>query len=128
MNLSNIALLDPRSMDAMARIVHLAWCAFQLGAGQNYNEQPDDEDIASNTRSIVDFLQHPDRTPEMAHELWMKDRIEHGWVYGAVKNKEAKTHPDLVPYDQLPAIERAKDVNHLMALRFAVQFFGGEIE
>lgn len=32
-----------------------------------------------------------------------------GWRYGAVKNAEAKTHPLMVPYAELPAAERRKD-------------------
>lgn len=114
------ALMDAVILEAMARIVHACWVSFQIAAGQPYNEEPDDDDLASNKRSIVNFLENPDRTPEQSHEMWMADRLANGWVYGSVKDKEKKTHPDLVPYDQLPEIEKRKDASHIHSVRFAV--------
>jgi hypothetical protein len=32
-----------------------------------------------------------------------------GWVYGETYDREAKTHPDLVPYAKLGQLERDKD-------------------
>jgi hypothetical protein len=39
----------------------------------------------------------------------MKQKVDEGWVYGAVKDPEAKTHPCIVPFDQLPREQQAKD-------------------
>lgn len=111
----NNQLLVP--LETAARLVHAVWCGFQLGAGQNYNEEPDADDIRSTIASIRDYLRNPDRTPEQSHTMWTIDRVSHGWVYGPVKDKRLLTHPDLVPYDQLPDVERRKDENHLMAIR-----------
>lgn len=52
---------------------------------------------------------HPDAPPSANHDSWMAQKIADGWVYGAVKNPEAKTHPCIVPYDQLPPDQKAKD-------------------
>lgn len=38
-----------------------------------------------------------------------QSRLAEGWVYGPVKDPEAKTHPCLVAYDQLPEAQRYKD-------------------
>ena len=35
--------------------------------------------------------------------------VADGWVYGIVKDPESKTHPCLVPYQDLPAEQRIKD-------------------
>lgn len=43
------------------------------------------------------------------HEAWMRDKIADGWVYGDVKDASAKTHPCIVPYDDLPFEQRVKD-------------------
>lgn len=48
-------------------------------------------------------------TPEMLHQQWMDEKLANGWTYGPVKDSEAKTHPALVPYDQLPEEQRDKD-------------------
>lgn len=48
-------------------------------------------------------------TPEEAHEAWADHKLKAGWVHGFVKNPDTKEHPCLVPYDQLPPEQRAKD-------------------
>jgi hypothetical protein len=58
----------------------------------------------------VDFhLNTPNTKPEDSHNSWMKEKIENGWVWGEVKDSEKKTHPCIVPYDQLPQEQRSKD-------------------
>jgi hypothetical protein len=47
--------------------------------------------------------------PQASHEAWSKNRLAHGWVYGEKKDLDAKTHPCLVPFDQLPVDQQAKD-------------------
>lgn len=48
-------------------------------------------------------------SPEELHGGWMQAYINNGWVYGPVYSWEKRTHPDLVPYDQLGILERDKD-------------------
>jgi RyR domain len=48
-------------------------------------------------------------TPVQSHALWCETRREQGWVYGPVKDAAKKTHPCLVPYDQLPEDQQLKD-------------------
>jgi hypothetical protein len=48
-------------------------------------------------------------TPEEAHNSWMKSYLEMGWKYGAKRDTEKKTHPDLVSFYDLPKDERDKD-------------------
>lgn len=54
-------------------------------------------------------LNHPDAGPQASHESWMKQKLEEGWVYGEVKDPEAKTHPCIVPFEELPREQQAKD-------------------
>ena len=43
------------------------------------------------------------------HEVWAQSRMEQGWVYGLERNDELKHHPCLIPYEELPDVERAYD-------------------
>lgn len=52
---------------------------------------------------------NPDAGPQASHESWMAQKVADGWVYGEVKDPESKTHPCLVPFDELPADQQAKD-------------------
>ena len=40
------------------------------------------------------------------HEVWAETRITQGWKYGEQRNDEFKTHPCLVPYEELPEEEK----------------------
>jgi hypothetical protein len=48
-------------------------------------------------------------TPEQLHESWMGAKAADGWRFGEVKDAEAKTHPCMVPYAELPEAQRKKD-------------------
>lgn len=43
------------------------------------------------------------------HEVWAQSRISQGWTYGEERSDAAKTHPCLVPYEELPEVEKAYD-------------------
>lgn len=43
------------------------------------------------------------------HEVWAQSRISQGWTYGPERNDALKHHPCLVPYEDLPEVEKAYD-------------------
>ena len=45
------------------------------------------------------------------HEVWAQNRIKEGWTYGDARNDEFKKTPCLVPYEELPEIEKDYDRN-----------------
>lgn len=49
------------------------------------------------------------RSPEESHEAWLEHKKAGGWIYGPVKDAEARTHPCMVPYADLPTEQRLKD-------------------
>lgn len=48
-------------------------------------------------------------TAEQSHEQWLITKESQGWAYGPKKDAEKKTHPCMVPYDQLPVQDKVKD-------------------
>lgn len=71
---------------------------------------------------VAFHLANPGAGPAASHESWLKEKTEQGWVYGEVKDPDARTHPCCVPYDALPLAQRLKDeffvnvVRHCAAL------------
>lgn len=43
------------------------------------------------------------------HDTWVASREAEGWVKGSERNDKLKTHPCLVPYEELPESEREYD-------------------
>ena len=66
----------------------------------------------------------PDRSesPEELHGSWMQAYYAMGWVYGPVYDREAKVHPDLVPYAKLGQLERDKDAVFVALCEIARQW------
>ncbi len=48
-------------------------------------------------------------SPEELHGSWMQAYIDMGWTYGEKYDREAKIHPDMVPYADLGQLEQDKD-------------------
>lgn len=55
------------------------------------------------------ILENPNRTPQESHEGWLAQKQAEGWTWGPVKDAELKQHPCMLPYDELPPAQRAKD-------------------
>ena len=43
------------------------------------------------------------------HEVWAQSRMEQGWTYGEERSDVLKQHPCLIPYEELPEVEKAYD-------------------
>ncbi|MDF2822265.1 MAG: Ryanodine receptor Ryr [Clostridiales bacterium] len=48
------------------------------------------------------------------HEVWASGKIREGYVYGIELNEVKKTHPSLVPYDELAESQKDYDRNTLL--------------
>ena len=62
------------------------------------------------------------RSPEELHGSWMQAYFGMGWVYGDEYDREAKRHPDLVPYADLGQLERDKDAVFVALCEIARQW------
>ena len=43
------------------------------------------------------------------HEVWSQGRMSQGWTWGEVRDDNRKTHPGLIPYEQLTEEEKDYD-------------------
>ena len=50
-----------------------------------------------------------DEMARREHESWLEHHQRNGWSYGATRDRAAKKHPDLLPWDQLSDESRAKN-------------------
>jgi class 3 adenylate cyclase/tetratricopeptide (TPR) repeat protein len=57
----------------------------------------------------ADLTELTERLAENTHEIWAQQRVSEGWRYGPHRNDDTKEHPCLVPYNQLPEMEREYD-------------------
>ena len=62
------------------------------------------------------------RSPEELHGSWMQAYISMGWKYGEKYDREAKIHPDMVPYAELNQLERDKDAVFVALCEIARQW------
>ena len=69
--------------------------------------EPDDEE-----RIREQLQSHAEILAEAEHNQWMVERMIAGWRYARISKKDTrlKLHPLLIPYAQLPKVERAKDL------------------
>ncbi len=76
------------------------------------------------TRIINEKL---DVMAEAEHDGWMEQKYIDGWVYGVQKDKDAKTHNLLIPYNTLPDSEKEKDRNSVRNYLKKVKMAGFKI-
>lgn len=50
-----------------------------------------------------------DAVAENAHEVWAKQRMDAGWIWGEERDNAAKKHPMLKPYSEIPDSEKEYD-------------------
>jgi RyR domain-containing protein len=72
---------------------------------QTYVPHPVDTSQVSldGLQSLLEGLAHN------AHEIWAQQRLRDGWTYGAHRDDVKRTHPGLVPYENLSESEKEYD-------------------
>jgi len=55
-------------------------------------------------------INNPDAEDSASHDNWVAQKLADGWVLGEEKDEEEKTHPCMVPFDELPEEQQHKDV------------------
>lgn len=101
-------------IEQIARVCHEANRAYCAALGDNsqpsWDDAPDWQKQSAVT-GVGFILDNPDAGPSASHDSWLAEKERDGWVYGEVKDPNANppTHPCFVPYEELPAEQKAKD-------------------
>lgn len=82
----------------------------------------------SGIRLTSDLEQLVEKLAQNNHDHWARKRIDEGWSYGQTRNDNEKTHPDLVPYDQLSEAEKEYDRKTIVEALKVIVALGYEVK
>lgn len=106
------AVAEPAThVEGIARVAHDANRAYQVITGDPAVSPPWDDAPQWQRESAMAGVSEAlgGATAEELHDSWCRFKAKDGWVHGEVKDADARTHPCLVPYEDLPDVQRRKD-------------------
>lgn len=86
-----------------------AWCMLNNDFSQKHWEDAEKWQKDSALEGVRFRMNNPDAGHDAQHKSWMDQKVKDGWVYGPEKDSEKKTHPCIVPFDELPEFQKKKD-------------------
>lgn len=102
--------MNVRDIASICHEVNAAYCRTIGDYSQVSWEKAQEWQRESAISGVIFKQSNPNITPEQQHEEWSRHKIESGWIYGTEKSAQLKTHPCLVPYNELPQSQRVKDI------------------
>lgn len=72
----------------------------------NYIPQPVDTSDVILPEELNELIEQMSKN---VHEVWAQSRIDQGWTFGPERSDALKHHPCLIPYEDLPEVEKAYD-------------------
>ena len=99
-------------VSAIAIICHeanKAWCEVNGDNSQKHWAESEQWQRDSAISGVEFKINNQDAGEDAQHNAWMADKIKDGWVYGEIKDAEKKTHPCIVPFNELPEFQQKKD-------------------
>lgn len=96
---------------ALAEVCHEVNAAYCRGIGddsqKSWHDAPDWQKASAEMG--VKALLESNLSAEQMHSLWWEQKRRTGWTHGAVKDEVEKTHPCMVPYEDLDLKDQVKD-------------------
>jgi hypothetical protein len=74
------------------------------------------------------LMELTERIAENVHNVWVQRRMAEGWIWGPTRNDEARQHPCLVPYQELPESEKEYDRDTVLETLRVILALGYRIE
>ncbi len=64
---------------------------------------------SSSIKGVILLFKNRSAPVSALHHSWCNEKREDGWVFGETKDADKKTHPCLVPFEDLPQEQQMKD-------------------
>lgn len=115
-------------IEFIAKVRYLGWLCYQMGADLPLHDVPEDykiseERLKSLMKGTEYVLNNPSTTAEENHNIWMEAKKTQGYTYGEVLDVENKTHPSMIPFEDLSDVEKRKDEMDVLMVKLANQLF-----
>ena len=81
----------------------------------------------SDVRLPAELDELVEKIAKNVHEVWAQSRMEQGWTYGEERSDELKQHPCLIPYEELPEVEKDYDRDTALGTLKLICKFGFKI-
>lgn len=112
----------------IAKVRYLGWICYQMGADLPLHDVPPDYSISKERlESLIEgtnfALNHPNLTAKENHFLWCAKKVKQGYKYGKVLDVEKKTHPSLIPFEELSEVEKRKDEMDILMVQLCSKLY-----
>lgn len=101
------------NIDHIARVCHeanRAWCEANGDFSQKPWAEAEEWQREATYEGVRLRIENPDAPKSAQHDYWVNEKLRAGWTYGEVKDGEKKTHPSLIPFEDLSDFEQKKDL------------------
>jgi hypothetical protein len=89
--------------------VNKLWCEKNGDLSQKDWDRAEKWQRESIVAGVQFALDNPGAPVHAQHDAWCISKTKEGWRYGEKKDSELKTHPCLIPFEQLPETQQIKD-------------------
>jgi alpha-D-ribose 1-methylphosphonate 5-triphosphate synthase subunit PhnH len=103
---------DPHHIELIAKLAYEANAAYCRSIGDTSQpawENAPEWQKTSVINGVRFHIENPIARASTSHENWLNEKQANGWHYGPEKDPERKTHPCMVPFDELPIEQQIKD-------------------
>ena len=104
-----MSLLSDEQIAQVAHETNRAYCSVLGDDSQLPWSKAPEWQKTSAISGVVFHRETPDAQPNHSHDEWLREKEQDGWTYGPVKDPEKKEHPCMVPFNDLPVEQKAKD-------------------
>jgi hypothetical protein len=101
--------MTPEEIAYVCHEVNRALCSAFSDHSQVPWSQAPEWQKSSAVSGVLFHMWNPTADASESHEHWYSEKRDAGWIYGPTKDIEHKTHPCMVPFEELPKYQQLKD-------------------